>query len=123
MTAETPDGDEMGRRGRVGGYAAAAKLTPEERTAKARKAVQARWEREAKRRAAAGEAPLKKTRSLLTDEEKAYYVAKVDDAFGVNYPWRHPSDRIRQAEKLARAEAARAAAEAFRRAKIERGDA
>lgn len=115
MTAEQPSGEEMRRRGRVGGYAAAAKLSPTERSERARKAVAERWRRENERRAAEGQAPTKKTTPLLTDDAKAFYVERVDEIFGADYPWRYPSDRIRQAEKIARADAARTASEAFAR--------
>lgn len=115
MTSETPSGDEMGRRGQIGGYARAASLTPTERSEAARKAVTARWERENARRAAEGLPPTKKTHVPLDGEALAYYLRVVDERFGRDYPWRFPSDRKRQAIALAREDAARAAAEAFGR--------
>lgn len=122
MTADErkkPAPDEMGRRGQIGGYALAASRTPAERSEAARKAVQARWERENARRAAEGLPPTKKTHYPLEGEALDYYLALVDERFGRDYPWKFPSDRKRQAIALARADAARAAAEAFSR----RGDA
>ncbi|QYF98279.1 hypothetical protein [Microbacterium sp. PAMC21962] len=121
MTAERPDGAENARRGRVGGYASAAALTPEQRRERARKAVQARWDRENARRAAEGKAPTKKTAPALDDESLDYYLAQVDALFP-DREWKFASDRKRQAIALARADAARAAAEAFRRAQMDRGD-
>lgn len=100
-------------RARQGGYAAAARMTPEQRTERARKAVQARWARENERRAVAGEPPTKKTAPLLDDDSLAHYLARVDERFGADYPWKYPADRKRQALALAREEAARMAAEAF----------
>ncbi len=114
MTREPVDPERMARLGRVGGHARAAKLSPEERREIARKAVTTRWERENARRADEGLQPTRKTTPLLSDAAKDHYLALVDEQFGPSYPWKYPIDRIRQAEKLARADAARAAAEAWR---------
>lgn len=114
MSREPADRERMAQLGRVGGHARAAKLSPEERREAARKAVTARWELENARRAAEGLPPTRKTTPLLSDDAKDHYLSLVDEQFGVDYPWKYPIDRIRQAEKLARADAARAAAAAWR---------
>lgn len=115
-----PDRDEMIRRARVGGYAAAAKLTTGERRERARKAVQARWDRENARRAAEGKAPTKKREPVLDDETLDFWLAEVDRLFP-DRAWKYAEDRKRQAVALARADAARRASEAF--ARKARGDA
>lgn len=108
----TADAEEMGRRGKVGGFALAAMMTPEQRRENARRAVQARWAKENARRAAAGEPPTRKTTPALDDDALSYWLAEVDRQFP-DYPWKYPQDRKRQAIALARQAAARAAAQAF----------
>ncbi|WP_454137587.1 hypothetical protein [Microbacterium paulum] len=120
MSADKPQPEDMRRRGQIGGYARVASQTPEQRSESARNAVKARWAKENARRAAAGEPPTKKTPQPLDAESLKYYLERVDEKFGTDYPWRYPSDRKRQAVALAREDAARAAAEAF--ARRERGD-
>lgn len=118
---EQPSRAEMSRRGSVGAYALAAKMSPAERSESARRAVTARWAKENERRAALGKPPTKKTRAVLDDEALAFWVAVVDEKFGTNYPWRFAEDRKRQAIAMARAEAARWAADSF--ARRDRGNA
>lgn len=98
---------------RLGGYARAAKLTPEERAESARKAVQARWAKVDAERAAAGLPPTRKTPQPLDAEALAYWCAIVDERFGADYPWKNAMSRKRQAIAMAREEFARRAAEAF----------
>ncbi|HEY8317142.1 MAG TPA: hypothetical protein VIG35_09770 [Gaiellaceae bacterium] len=101
--------------GRLGGLSSAAKMTPEQRTERARKAVATRWRRENERRTAEGIAPTKPTRQPLDAEELEPFLAEVDERFGVDYPWPNKMSRKRQAILLARQAAARLANEAFTR--------
>lgn len=108
MTGKRPSREVMVQRARLGGYAAMSKLTPEERSERARKAVETRWSRENARRAAAGEAPTKKTEPILSAEELAPWLEEVDRRFP-DQRWPNKESRRRQALLLARQSAAQAA--------------
>lgn len=97
----------------LGGLRSAANMTPEERRARAKKAVERRWALENERRAAEGRPLTKKSRSArLEGEALERYLARVDEMFPGRV-WKYAEDRKRQAIALARADAASMAREVF----------
>lgn len=112
MTGRLPR-EVLTSRARLGGYAAAANLSPEERSERARRAVQARWAAENARRAAEGLPPTKKTEPLLSAEELEPWLEEVDRRYPKRQ-WPNKEARRRQALLLARQAAAQAAQAALR---------
>lgn len=109
--------EELSLRGTLGALTVNASRTPAERRDVARKAAQARWAQENERRAAAGEAPTRKTDVVLDDDAMSFYLDRVDERFGLDYVWPNKMARKRQAIAMAREQAARLALEAFGRNK------
>ena len=107
--------DERQRRASaLGGLRSAAKLTPEERSERARAAINVRWARENQRREAEGLAPTKKYTPELTAEELEPYLEEVDRRWP-DREWPTREARRRQAVLLARIDVAEAASGALRR--------
>lgn len=111
--SKKPSNAEFAARARMGGLAVAASLTEEQMREKMRRVRAARTAKENARRAEAGLPPIAPKAPLLDGDEAAFWLAQVDE----RYPDRvfeNKMQRRRLAEKLARMEAARLAADAFR---------
>lgn len=109
-----PSHESLSRRGRTGAFAAHSNRTPEERSAIARKAAEARWAAENKRRAELGIAPTKRTVPLLSAEELEPWLEEVDRRFP-DTKWSSQEQRRRQALLLARRAAAAAIDDVLKR--------
>lgn len=112
MTAD--DRDDMAAKGRIGGYARAASHTDAELSEAGQRAARVRWDREAARRELEGLPPTRKTRQVLTDEERAHWDSVIDERFP-DRVFTNRMQRRRLAERLAREEAARIVDKALRR--------
>ncbi|WP_404472361.1 hypothetical protein [Microbacterium aerolatum] len=119
MSAETPKTPPPStfRSRALGGLRAAANMTPEQRSERARKARAVQLEREDAKRAAAGLPPRKRRAPEPSIEELEPWLEKVDQMYP-DREWNREARR-RQAIMLARTAAAEAASKSMKR----RGDA
>jgi len=101
------------RRARLAAFAGAAKLTPEERSERARKGAAAMWAKDAAKREADGRPPRKPTKREPSANELEPWLEEVDRRWP-DREWPHSEARRRQALILAR--------EYMARAEMESGD-
>lgn len=114
MSAEKPQPPATFRGRALGGLRAAANMSPEERSARARAAAEARWSRENERRAAEGLPPLQKRAPLPSAEELEPWLDELDRRYPKRQ-WASSEARRREAILLLRTAAAEAASEAMKR--------
>ncbi len=105
-----PSRESLASRGRLGGYVTASRMSPEERSERARQASAARWEAENERRRALGLPPTRRRLPLLSTEELEPWLEAVDRRFP-DRQWSSHEERRRQALLLARMAAAAASHE------------
>ena len=98
----------------LGGLRAAANMTPEERSERARAASAARWAKENERRVAAGLAPTKKFAPQPSADDLEPWYEKVDELYP-DREWPNREARRREAIILARTAAAEAASDAIKK--------
>lgn len=92
-------------RARLAIYTRHANTSPEQASAQGKHAAAIRWQREAERRAAAGEPPLKKSPPRLSADDLLYWLEQVDERFP-DTTWPSDEARKRRAVLLARQSAA-----------------
>ncbi|MEX1078490.1 MAG: hypothetical protein WED09_05225 [Homoserinimonas sp.] len=95
------------RRARLAAFAGAAKLTPEERSERARKGAAAMWAKDAARREAEGLPPRKPAKREPSAHELEVWLLEVDKRWP-DREWPYAEARRRQALILAREYMARA---------------
>lgn len=114
MSAEKPKPPATHRGRALGGLRAAANMSPEARSERARKAALAGVEKRNAERAAAGLPPLKKRTPQPSAEELEPWLEELDRRYPTRQ-WATGEERRREAVLLMRTAAAELAAEAMKR--------
>lgn len=114
MTGRDAKRERMAALGRKGAWALNARLSPEERSESARRAVAARWAKENARREALGLPPTKKWEPELEADDLDAWLEELDASMPEARLWPHEKRR-RQAVLLMKKSIADATVEAMKR--------